>query len=785
MLHANSRTVHIVFFILILALSAHPVLGEIEITPVGHFGGWLNGMAVKDTYLFQIQAKVLTVFDISGGDFNRVASLELPDESMQIFISGDYAYTFDTWSDAAMMVINISNPLNPVYVTELDYSTIGDANGHVSGNYAYIAMWDSLAVINISNPLAPVLENVIEMPADHIAVSGNTGCVDTDEGLVIYDMTDPANPVQRGTYGNFVIDGLFVAGNYAYAGQQDENAHGLHVVDISNPDNPVQTGYVDIKHKEGNVNYLHNPRTIYVEGSIAYVGCDFSHIYTVDVSTPSAPAVLGHLELNPGSWASFTSFQAAGNMLCLTHDYTSGGPGLYILDAGDPANLRIQAKLEEPAELKHMAASNDTLYLSSDEALWIYKAANPSDPDFTLLGKEPRFQTLTRIFYRDQVIYGIRQDTLFLIDVSDPGNIHETGHYVSDEILRDLYVLDNYVYLINGITTGQLEIIDISAPGNPQKTTAYNLDAQARDIVVTRGSTLAYVAYYKDENDKGFMIIDVSDPVNPVMLTSAQTTGIPSCITVEKSLVIVGSNIGALGKTMPDRNDPRDISGLYNTRYIEAFKFKLGFNMDPVLKGTDTADGSVWDLKIVQNMLAAGVDGNCILYFMMLMDDDYADFDDFMFELYEECPSPAAAFIEYLWFEASMNYLFMSMDGYVCPDMLEAYASYGLFIQMLAGMFTDIEPDAGSLPLHFDLSQNYPNPFNPATTIEYRIETASRVLIQVFDIHGRQVMTLVDRYHEPGIYHKNIDARQLPSGTYLYQITTGDFRAKRKMLLIK
>ncbi len=89
------------------------------------------------------------------------------------------------------------------------------------------------------------------------------------------------------------------------------------------------------------------------------------------------------------------------------------------------------------------------------------------------------------------------------------------------------------------------------------------------------------------------------------------------------------------------------------------------------------------------------------------------------------------------------------------------------------------------VPVKFGLAQNYPNPFNPATSINYQLPVAANVSIVVFDVAGREVARLVERYESVGFYSVNFDASNLASGTYFYRITAGNFTQTKKMLLVK
>lgn len=80
---------------------------------------------------------------------------------------------------------------------------------------------------------------------------------------------------------------------------------------------------------------------------------------------------------------------------------------------------------------------------------------------------------------------------------------------------------------------------------------------------------------------------------------------------------------------------------------------------------------------------------------------------------------------------------------------------------------------------------NYPNPFNPATTISYQLPANSDVKLDVYDVSGRLVQSLVNERQVAGAYNVPFNATELPSGVYIYQLTAADLVASGKMLLVK
>ena len=85
----------------------------------------------------------------------------------------------------------------------------------------------------------------------------------------------------------------------------------------------------------------------------------------------------------------------------------------------------------------------------------------------------------------------------------------------------------------------------------------------------------------------------------------------------------------------------------------------------------------------------------------------------------------------------------------------------------------------------YRLEQNYPNPFNPSTNLEFGISDLEFVSLKVFDISGKEVSSLVNEVLKPGNYKYRFDAIDLPSGTYFYRLSAGDFTETKSMILIK
>lgn len=111
-----------------------------------------------------------------------------------------------------------------------------------------------------------------------------------------------------------------------------------------------------------------------------------------------------------------------------------------------------------------------------------------------------------------------------------------------------------------------------------------------------------------------------------------------------------------------------------------------------------------------------------------------------------------------------------------------AYESGEIFRLLVDPVFAERDKE---IAYGYDLEQNYPNPFNPSTVIAFELPGPSQVLLEIYDLTGRHVTTLVDGSMSSGRHEVTLGASGLSGGFYLYRLKTGDYMKTKKMLLIK
>lgn len=99
--------------------------------------------------------------------------------------------------------------------------------------------------------------------------------------------------------------------------------------------------------------------------------------------------------------------------------------------------------------------------------------------------------------------------------------------------------------------------------------------------------------------------------------------------------------------------------------------------------------------------------------------------------------------------------------------------------------YSEVNEIMVSAPDEFALLQNYPNPFNPETSISFKLPQDSKVMIQIFNVLGQEIKTLVNTKFKAGTHTVTFNGRDLPSGMYIFAMQAGNFKESKRMTLVK
>jgi len=126
-------------------------------------------------------------------------------------------------------------------------------------------------------------------------------------------------------------------------------------------------------------------------------------------------------------------------------------------------------------------------------------------------------------------------------------------------------------------------------------------------------------------------------------------------------------------------------------------------------------------------------------------------------------------------------------EGEIVVSVSDYYGTQSVVktrVTVLPGRKVVSEESSSDLPISFALG-NYPNPFNPSTTIRFELNERGRASLEVFDVSGRRVQVLHEGDLSQGVHEFRFNADNLPSGTYLYRLTTPTATKTETMTLVK
>ncbi len=136
------------------------------------------------------------------------------------------------------------------------------------------------------------------------------------------------------------------------------------------------------------------------------------------------------------------------------------------------------------------------------------------------------------------------------------------------------------------------------------------------------------------------------------------------------------------------------------------------------------------------------------------------------------------------WQPANVGLEDSSVSSLLFDQQGNVYAGTAGGLFESAGFTTEVYGDIG-IPGSFSLFQNYPNPFNPTTMIRYQLSAVGHVTLNVYDVLGRRVATLVNEVKTPGTYEVEFSGAGLASGVYFYRLIADGRVVTKRMVLIK
>ncbi|MBZ0269496.1 T9SS type A sorting domain-containing protein, partial [bacterium] len=399
----------------------------------------------------------------------------------------------------------------------------------VSGDLAFLAGGiDGLVILDITDPANPVLLGTYDTAGvtQSVVVSGDYAFVaDADPGMLVIDISDPTSPGLLGTYNppGSVTD-VAVAGDVAFVATLSM----LRVVDIGDPTNPTEIG-------------AFNPAGfafgVFVAGNHAFLAEGSDGLEILDISNPAVPTLVGSY-VTPGLARSVV---VAGEHAFVT----TGSSGLHVIDVRDPANPMLAGSYDTPGSSSGLFVDGDRLFVGDGASgLQVFDIIDPALP--TLMATYDTPDLAQDVVVAGEHAFVADRTGLQVLRVREPWAPIFVGFQPTSDTPRDVFVSGDLAFV--AATFGGLEVSDISDPAAPALLGSVSLLGDAQGVFVD--GECAFVA----AGTSGLHMVDVSDPANPFLLGTYDTPGVAEDAFVSGDLAFVAdgqSGVQVLDVSVP------------------------------------------------------------------------------------------------------------------------------------------------------------------------------------------------------------------------------------------
>jgi hypothetical protein len=668
----------------------------------------------------------------------------------------------------------------------------------IDGNYAYVAcMSDGMRIIDISDP-----ENYTETAYYYaaetysIAKSGNFVYLGGYYYLDIVDATDITSPEEiqfEAILGNKAAIRIF--GNYAFVCMRYTST-GLTILDISNPYAPtVASQPLEIS----------DANDIVVRNDTAFVAGVDQGLQLLDISDISNPRLLA--AYRTPDYSPIMDVELSGNYAYIA----CGIDGMQIVDL---SNLQMVSSLDNLVYCFEIEISGNFAYVSygnPDCSLAAVDISNPLTPavvgnyippqnieDFCIVGQQA--------FIADNY-HGLR-----VVDLSDPAQIHETysysrvGSYIEVSVSGDLaYVKEEY----------KLKIIDVADPHNPFDIGYFESNWQCRDYEIRDN-----IAYMLETADTALYAIDISDPAAPYRLGYyLASNDVHYSLGIYGDYAYISENPGIRILNISDPQNITQAGYFYCThpKNIQAvLDHYMVFGMDDhsvnIADLTDPLHPVIAQSYILEEYCYGADIADGMLYlvspsYLWIIDTDtWSMLSDTYLRGLIWCDARRIAISgNYAYLAGELSALsVIDISNPSAPTLAGYYrtpeGAYGVAIHdntIILSSWTNLgfyqftpldgidQPSDQIIPKEYALLQNYPNPFNGSTVISYDLPVSSDVIINIYDITGRLLETIVRDMQSAGHHEVTWDSKTASSGCYFYKVEAAEFTQTQKMILAK
>ncbi len=618
-----------------------------------------------------------------------------------------------------------------------------------------------------------------------LVTEGNRVLLLSSESLQIFEVSSSLTPTFAGLY--YVPEGKAIAAenDRVYVATNFDSG-SIHVLDISNTSTPILIGklmnltsikdievrndtvlasgtQVDLKiwdmsdaqnaRQVASINFPSNTIELALSGNYVVLGYEYHNLRIIDISNPTAPisrAIVGLTGFRRCLATSGSMAYVVDDRRFRTLDFSSPASPQWIFDSVTPFSPHYGA-------ISGLATAGDELYvacgLAGVKAFTGWQSSDAVEIDFWITPScvSGTCGASSVCATENMVLTMFGGSNQAYLNVMDPKTGLLIAEFQSPWFNSQMSVLTGDTLLMSTLGSGII-VADFSTPSSPEILHTLSSSGKVLDLD-TNGITIVKMGW-----DSKAQLWNFSNWAAPNLL-STYSDFTPWCF---------WENPPGPGGMTYVCNDVGPYSASIEGNIVAAITLTDGLTIldisDPVHPTLQCKIDSYFNRVTLRNSSAYVVRSSVIDVY------DLSSPANPLLVNSIDCRSAVADFIfadEYLLVSTSAGVLVFRQD-----------------------QTTDVSSPDLPLPHTSALSQNYPNPFNTSTVIDYTVERHAQIQVEVYNILGQKVRTLVNENMMPGKYQAEWDGNDangnpVASGVYLYKIKSDNFAETRKMLLLK
>ena len=731
----NSYKIKMMGIIVSLAILTPSNVYADNMSFIGNWGGGGGEIRAVANYGDLVYYGIGSVFTITSfedpANPYTAASITLDDMVEDIVWKVSSGVTYAFVSGSSLNILDVTNPTAPTLLSTTALSGYGEGLA-VSGDYAYMAVGSSgMQIIDISNPASPTSVATLAGGsgsgyAEGINVSSPYAYLGNGAGTEIFDITDPTNAFLAGTLEN---DGWIQdAMPISNYVYSCDWSNGIDIIDVSDPTNPT---YVSTLTNSINADIM-------FDGNYGYIASKQDGLTVIDVSDPGAPTTIATYDTD-GSVRKVSFGSISMNGTQTGHIFGAETSLLSAVNVTDPNNMSVSGAVAVAAPAHGLAYSS---FLSGNTAYVSYRyhvrAIDITTPSaMTELGSMWIEDTamVKKVVAKDNIVFAAtRYGGLRPINFEDQANPAFLTTVIEDRT-NDVAISGNYIYAAtanNGI--GIVNVATANSPTLVGYATGSTDNGRYGEGVAAFGNTMVQSTW------GALYFYDISSPESPTLQdTVALVTG-TSWLSLDDGHAYVHDFDTLRIYDISDLTNVTQVSSVFTNGSWDGDAFRAE---DYVYVNIENNGIKVYDVTVITAPV------------------EVASYD----------PLNTARAIT-------------ARDGYAY--VAEKAGGFSVYSNNLV-LSTD---NTVGLPTEFMLAQNYPNPFNPSTTISYTIAQNAHVKLEIVNLVGNTVRTLLNT-RVPSGNHSIVwngstnDGKMVTSGIYFYKISVGEITESRKMMFLK